>query len=743
MANPRNGTSASVRPTRWRVGIDIGGTFTDLLLTDDENPGGAWFGKVLTTPDDPARGVAAALTEALERAGAATRDLATVIHGTTLVTNALIERKGDRTALVTTRGFRDAVEIAREHRYDMYDLHLDLPRPLAPRHLRFEVDERLRADGTIYAPLDLASVDAVADALHGAGFGGETGAVAVCLLHAYRNPAHERAVADRLRERLPGVRLSLSHEVAGEIREYERATTTLANVYVQRLMEGYLGRIEATLAEAGSPARLLLMLSGGGTATVDTARRFPIRLVESGPAAGALAAAAHGAATGRPNLLSFDMGGTTAKACLVTGGIPPVTTEFEVDRVYRFKAGSGLPVRVPSIDLIEIGAGGGSIARVDRFGLVKVGPDSAGADPGPACYGRGGTMPTVTDADLVLGYLDASHFLGGTMALDLDAARRAIAMHVGTPTGLDVTGGAWAIHQVVNEAMAAAARMHAVERGKDAAAVPLFAFGGAGPVHAAGVARLLGSREIVVPYGAGVGSTIGFLAAPVSFDFVRSYYARLDATSWATVATLLTEMEAEGRDLLTASGIDPATVAFDHRAELRLVGQAHQVTVDLPPDAVEALHALAARPSDGAVAATVAHDAIARAFASTYRTLYRRDAPPVAVEAVNWRVVARGPVPAFALPRPTGTHSDAPRLAVAKGHRPAWWPEVGHHVPTAVYDRAALAPDMAPIAGPAIVEERESTTVVPPGATVEVEASGALVIRLPGRRASLAQRTPV
>jgi N-methylhydantoinase A len=568
-------------------------------------------------------------------------------------------------------------------------------------------------------------------------------------LHAYRNPEHERAVANRLRKRLPSVRLSLSHEVAGEIREYERATTTLANVYVQRLMEGYLGRIEDTLAAAGSPARLLLMLSGGGTATIDTARRFPIRLVESGPAAGALAAAAHGAATGRPNLLSFDMGGTTAKACLITGGIPPVTTEFEVDRVYRFKTGSGLPVRVPSIDLIEIGAGGGSIARVDRFGLIKVGPDSAGADPGPACYGRGGTMPTVTDADLVLGYLDAGHFLGGAMALDLDAARTAITTHIGTHTGLDATKGAWAIHQVVNEAMAAAARMHAVERGKDAAAVPLFAFGGAGPVHAAGVARLLGSRKIVVPYGAGVGSTIGFLVAPVSFDFVRSYYARLDATPWATVAALLAEMEAEGRNLLTTSGIDPATIAFDHRAELRLVGQAHQVTVDLPPDAVEALRALAGggsglppQPFSPTQEWGLAHDAIARTFAETYRTLYRRDAPPVAVEAVNWRVVARGPVPAFALPRPTGTRDDAPRHAVAKGHRLAWWPEVGHHVPTAVYDRAALDPGLAPIAGPAIVEERESTTVVPPGATVEVEESGALVIRLPGRNASLAQGTP-
>ncbi|NBT94515.1 MAG: hypothetical protein EBT47_05830, partial [Chloroflexi bacterium] len=359
----------------------------------------------------------------------------------------------------------------------------------------------------------------------------------------------------------------------------ERTTTTLANVYVQRLMEGYLDRIRDALSASGSPARLLLMLSAGGTATVDTARRFPIRLVESGPAAGALAAAAHGRETGRTGLLSFDMGGTTAKACLITGGVPPVTTEFEVDRVYRFKAGSGLPVRVPSIDLIEIGAGGGSIARVDRFGLIKV------------------------------------------MRLDVRAAREAIRMHVAEPLGLTIEDAAWAVHSVVNEAMAAASRMHAVERGKDASAVPLFAFGGAGPVHASGVARILGSREIVVPYGAGVGSTIGFLVAPVSFDFVRSYYTRLDTCDWHAVAGLLATMESEGRDLLTDAGVNAGDVTFAHRAELRLVGQAHQVTVDLPREVLDAL-------DPGHVDGFRALEVIQDAFGTTYRALYRRSAPP-------------------------------------------------------------------------------------------------------------------
>lgn len=724
----------------WRAGIDIGGTFTDILLID-ERTGASWFGKTLTTPDDPARGVASAIAQVLHDATASTTDLHTVIHGTTLVTNALIERKGDRTALVTTRGFRDAVEIAREHRYDMYDLNLDLPRPLAPRHLRFEVDERIRADGSVHTPLDMASVDLVASHLRGAGFGGTTGAVAVCLLHGYANPDHERAVGDHLRTSLPGVRIALSHEVAGEIREYERTTTTLANVYVQRLMEGYLDRIRDALSASGSPARLLLMLSAGGTATVDTARRFPIRLVESGPAAGALAAAAHGRETGRTSLLSFDMGGTTAKACLITGGVPPVTTEFEVDRVYRFKAGSGLPVRVPSIDLIEIGAGGGSIARVDRFGLIKVGPESAGADPGPACYGRGGTHPTVTDADLILGYLDPGFFLGGTMRLDVQAAREAIRMHVAEPLGLTIEDAAWAVHSVVNEAMAAASRMHAVERGKDASAVPLFAFGGAGPVHASGVARILGSREIVVPYGAGVGSTIGFLVAPVSFDFVRSYYTRLDTCDWRAVAGLLATMESEGRNLLTDAGVNAGDVTFAHRAELRLVGQAHQVTVDLPR---EVLHALNPGHVDGFRALEVIQDA----FDTTYRALYRRSAPPVAIEAVNWRVVASGPVPVVALPTPVapeptgeatllGTRPEQPVV------RPVAWPDGSGSrakpgsqgrrggwswIDTPVVKRANLRTGMPALPGPVIVEERESTTVVPPGWSVSLEMSGALVI---------------
>ncbi|MGH2369499.1 MAG: hydantoinase/oxoprolinase family protein, partial [Chloroflexota bacterium] len=510
-----------------RAGVDVGGTFTDLLLVDDAT-GAAWVGKTLTTPEDPSVGVRTGLAEALAAAGVSAEALGTVIHGTTLVTNALLERRGDRTALVTTKGFRDAVEIAREHRFDMYDLLLDLPPPIASRRLRFEVDERLLADGTEYRPVDPDEVRTLAERLRAAG----VEAVAVCFLHSYVDPAHERQVGALLAEMLPGVRVALSCEVVGEIREYERTSTTLANVYVQRITERYLDRIQRELEDLGSPARLLVMLSSGGVATVETARRFPVRLIESGPAAGALAAAHAGRLCGRPNLLSFDMGGTTAKACLIEDGRPLVTTELEVDRVYRFKKGSGLPIKAPAIEMIEIGAGGGSIARVDPFGLVKVGPQSAGAQPGPACYGQGGDQPTVTDADLLLGYLDPAFFLGGRMRLDRAAAERAIAEQIGGPLGLSVVEAAWAIHQVVNEQMAAAARMHAVERGKDVRAFPLFAFGGAGPVHAHRVAAILGVREIICPFAAGVGSTVGFLVAPLAFDFVRSHYGLLDHLDW-------------------------------------------------------------------------------------------------------------------------------------------------------------------------------------------------------------------
>ena len=695
------------------AGIDIGGTFTDLLLVDAAS-GEFWVGKTLTTPEDPARGVRVGLQDVLAQAGVAPGRLERAVHGTTLVTNALIERKGERTALVTTKGFRDAVEIAREHRYDMYDILLDRPAPIAPRHLRFEVDERLLADGSEYRAVDPAGVRALAARLKEAG----VRAVAICLLHAYRNPAHERQVAEILRVALPDVRIALSSEVAGEIREYERTSTTLANVYVQRVTEEYLDRIQGELAALGSPARLLVMLSSGGTATVETARRFPVRIVESGPAAGALAAAHAGQRAGRPNLLSFDMGGTTAKACLIENGRPFVTAELEVDRVYRFKRGSGLPIQAPAIEMIEIGAGGGSIARVDQFGLVKVGPDSAGAQPGPACYGQGGTRPTVTDADLVLGYLEPQFFLGGRMKLDRYAAAAAIDRHVGQPLGMTTLEAAWAIHHVVNESMAAAARVHAVERGKDVRAFPLFAFGGAGPVHAHRVASILGVREVLCPFAAGVGSTVGLLAAPLAFDFARSHYGVLDQLDWTTVEILFAEMEGEGLRLLAEAGVPEDQVSISRTADMRLYGQAHQISVPLSNSALDAAQA----------------PAVFAAFERAYEGLYRRRCPDVAVEAISWRVRVSGPAPELELRRePARVQSSKFKVhsgveAAQKGTRLAYFPESGGMVSAPVYDRYRLRPGDH-LTGPAVVEERESTAVVGPDATATIDEYLNLVVR--------------
>src|ERR687888_852972 len=469
-----------------RLGVDIGGTFTDLVVIDAAT-GTARVGKVLTTPKDPAHGVEAGIHALLDEARTRPGEVSAVVHGTTLATNALIERKGARTALLTTDGFRDALEIGREGRYDMYDLFIDPPPPLVPRHLRREVPERTLADGSIARALDEVAARRVLAELARDG----VEALAICLLHAYVNPAHEARLAALAREAIPGAFVSCSSEVVPEIREYERGSTTCANAYVAPLMARYLEDLERRLGGLGIPGQLYVMQSSGGIALPPFARRLPVRLVESGPAAGALAAAQAARERREPKLLSFDMGGTTAKACVIDGGVPLVGREFEVARADRFKKGSGLPIRVPVIEMIEIGAGGGSIARVDRMGLLKVGPESAGADPGPACYNLGGRLPTVTDADLLLGYLDAEFFLGGRMRLARDAAHPALAGHVARPLGLDVVEAAWGVHRVVNENMAAAARIHGIERGKDLRAYTLFAFGGAGPVHCWRVAKIL------------------------------------------------------------------------------------------------------------------------------------------------------------------------------------------------------------------------------------------------------------
>src|SRR5919112_321902 len=690
---------------RHRVGIDIGGTFTDLVLIDDET-GEQAVGKILTTPDDPSQAVEEGLCEVLEREDVEANQLGMVVHGTTLVTNALIERRGARTALLTTEGFRDALAIGTEHRYDMYDVFIEKPEPLVPRSLRYGVRERSLDDGSVMLDLDEAQVRSVVAKLRER----DVRAVAVSFLHSFRNPAHERRVGEILAEEAPGISVSLSSEVAPEIREYERTSTTVANVYTRPLVEGYLTSLEDRLRRLGFGGSLYIMLSNGGTASVETACQFPVRLLESGPAAGALAAAFYGRATDFSEVLSFDMGGTTAKACLIEGGEPLGSNEFEVARVYRFKKGSGLPVKVSVIEMIEIGAGGGSIASIGPLGLPKVGPRSAGSDPGPACYGRGGEEPTVTDADLTLGYLDPDFFLGGKMRLDRDAALRALEK-IARPLGLDAVAAAWGIHQVVNENMANAARVHAIERGKDPRAYPLFAFGGAGPVHGYRVARALGVPGFIAPLGAGATSAFGFLCAPFAFDFKRSLYGRLDGLDWSEVNGALEEMEEEGRDLLRASDVADEDVGVRRLCEMRYVGQGHEVTVELPDGALG--------PDDV--------DRLAALYHEEYRRLYGREGPDAPLETLTWRREVSAPRPRIRLDGEEGDAAGDPREA-RKGEREIYLPEDEGFRAVRVYDRYRLDPGAA-FEGPAVVEERESTVVLGPDTEVEIDPARNLIVR--------------
>jgi N-methylhydantoinase A len=693
---------------RYRVGIDIGGTFTDLVLIDDET-GKRGVGKVLTTTEDPSEAVENGLVELLSQEDVAPDELRTIIHGTTLVTNALIERKGATTALLTTEGFRDAVAIGTEHRYDMYDVFIEKPEPLVPRSLRYGVRERSLDDGSVMVELDEEQIRSVVAELGGR----EVQAVAVSFLHSFRNPAHERRVREILAEEAPEITVSLSSEVAPEIREYERTSTTVANVYARPLVEGYLRSLEDRLRGLGFSGSLYIMLSNGGTATVETACQFPVRLLESGPAAGALAAAFYGRAMDLPEVLSFDMGGTTAKACLIEGGEPLRGNEFEVARVYRFKKGSGLPVKASVIEMIEIGAGGGSIASVGPLGLPKVGPRSAGSEPGPACYGRGGTEPTVTDADLILGYLDPDFFLGGKMHLDREAAVRAVEEKIARPLGLDTAEAAWGIHQVVNENMANAARVHAIERGKDPRAYPLFAFGGAGPVHGYRVARTLGVPGFIAPLGAGATSAFGFLCAPLSFDFVRSLYGRLHELDFSEVNGVLGEMEEEGRDLLRSSGVVDEDIRVRRLCEMRYAGQGHEVTVGLPDGPLG--------PEDA--------DRITELYRKEYLRLYSREGPDVPLEAITWRLEVSAPLPEILLDG-GGSTAAAPNEA-QKGERAVYLPEEEGFLAVPVYDRYRLSPGVT-FEGPAVVEERESTVVLGPGSRGEIDGTRNLLVRPSG-----------
>lgn len=700
---------------RYRLGFDIGGTFTDFVLLD-ATTGGISLHKCLTTPNDPADGALDGIRSICAAAGISVADVGELLHGTTLVTNSLIEGRGARLGLLTTRGFRDVLEFGIEQRYDIYDLFLKFPDPLVPRHRRLEITERLAYDGRVLEPLDEAAVLAEGTRLVADG----CSAIAVSFLHSYANPAHEKAAGRILREAFPNVSISLSSEVAPEIREYERLATTCANAFVQPLMDRYIGRLLRELDELGFAGTLRLMQSDGGLCAPEVARTFPIRLLESGPAGGALATVLFAREAGLPDAIAFDMGGTTAKSCLIENGRAAVVPMMETARVRRFRRGSGLPIKAPVVDMIEIGAGGGSIAGLDETGLLKVGPRSAGAAPGPACYGQGGEEATVTDANLLLGYYDPSFFLGGSMTLDKPAAEAALA-RLGAKLGLPAIETAAGIHAVVCEAMASAARVHLIEKGRDPRRYAMVAFGGAGPAHAVRVARVLGIGQVLIPPASGAASALGFLAAPLAFEQSRSVLTSLGkGTNWAQANANLAELEASARSRLHAAGVADAVVKVERYAEMRLVGQLHQIMVRLP---------------EGALAAA-SLPALAEAFAETYRTLYTRVVEDAEIEVLSYRVRVSSPEPQIAL---SGAVAGNVSGAALKGHRPAYFDGKFHDTP--VYDRYALAPGQT-VAGPAIIEEREATTVIAPGDSLTVDASRNLRIAVAAAQNAQAIVTP-
>jgi len=679
------------------LGIDIGGTFTDLVIHDPRD-GRAVIWKESTTPDDPARGALEGTRKVLEKAGAKPGQVGRVVHATTLFTNALIERKGAKTGLLTTAGFRDVLEIGRERKYELYDLFIEMPKPLVPRPWRREAMERLAADGSVEKPLDVdAALAEVAELV-------EQGveSLAICFLHSYANPSHERAIGAAIAERYQNLSISLSSDVSPEIREYLRASTTVANAYIRPLAEVYLERLEQTLRAEGIPGGLFLMLSNGGLTHVSEAKRAPVQLLESGPAAGALAGAWFGRNAGLERVLAFDMGGTTAKLALVDDGEPLVAYGFEAAREKRFLRGSGLPMQIATVELIEIGAGGGSIAHRSELGTLNVGPESSGAQPGPACYGRGGTNATVTDADLTLGYLNADFFLGGAMKIDCVATDKAFGA-LASALRVEPGRAAFGVHDVVNENMAGAARVAIAERGRIPSEYALLATGGAGPVHAWHVARKLGVKRVVCPPGAGAGSTIGMLMAPARVDRVASFTLPLAGADMKAAEDMFAALEKESVDVLRLTGADIEGRTVKRLADMRYVGQGSEITVTMPSPLTEA--------------------GVRAEFEVAYKALFARTPPGAAIQFVAIRLSVTAPMPG------TGGKLELPRHASAyaeKGMRPVFFPDENKTIQTRVWDRYALAPGVK-IDGPAVFEEDESTFIVGPNATARLLADGSIL----------------
>ncbi|SFI04288.1 N-methylhydantoinase A [Bosea sp. OK403] len=689
-------TSSRDTSSHGNLGADIGGTFTDVVL---EIGGETFSAKVLTTYDAPERAIIEGMHRVCAKAGVPPAAIGRIIHGTTLATNALIERRGAKTALITTEGFRDVIEMRTESRFEQYDLNLTLPQPLLPRNRRYTLRERIGANGATLIPLLREDVVRLAEEIAQAGYE----SVAVGLIHSYLDPAHERLVREVLLERIPGLAVSISSEVSPQMREYERFNTVVANAYVKPMMKRYLASLAAKLADEGADCPIFLMHSGGGIMSLEGAAEFPVRLVESGPAGGAIYAADVAARFGLDRVLSFDMGGTTAKICLIKNQTPKTSRVFEVARSYRFKKGSGMPISIPVIDMVEIGAGGGSLAQVDSMRQIRVGPESAGSEPGPACYGRGGTRPAVTDADVMLGKIDPASFAGGSMVLDIAASRRAVLANVADTLGMTDETAAFGIVEVVDENMANAARVHAVENGEDLSGYTMIAFGGAAPLHAGRLCEKLGIQRLLVPPGAGVGSAIGFLRAPFSFEATRSLYMRLAAFDASTVRGLLSELENEATTFVRSCDAQ-APLSVETKVYMRYVGQGWEIPIDVS-------HA----------APTI--DAYRDLFEAEYAKLFSRTVQGLDIEITVWAVNAST---AKAVPeRAKALGALLPLTAISQ--REVFDPAHGARLMASVFQRSQIAVGRV-AAGPCVIIEDETTIIVPTGCSATCRSDGCIEI---------------
>lgn len=689
----------------YRLGCDIGGTFTDFVLLNDRT-GEIKTYKCLTTPRDPSDAVEHGIREMEKKTAGFIETLDEVIHGTTLVINSIIERKGAKTGLITTKGFRDVLEIGRSIRYSTYDVFAEFPKPLIPRHLRFEVDERIRSDGSILKPLDPNEARQVVRTLLNMG----VESIAICLINSFENPIHERMLKEMIEQEAPGISVSISFQVLPQIKEYERTSTTVTNAYVKPLTGKYLSRLAGRLESIGFKGKLFIMLSSGGVTSVETAAEFPVRIIESGPTAAVIAGQHYGKLFNIPEMFCFDMGGTTAKSCLIQKGVAGVVPTFEVGRVQRFMKGSGLTIQVPVVDLMEIGAGGGSIAKVSRMGTLQVGPESSGAEPGPICYGIGGTDPCVTDADLLLGYLDENYFLGGEMKLDKEAARRGVEEKVAKPLGVNFIQAVWGIHDLINETMAAAAKTHIAEKGGNPKIVTMVAFGGAGPVHAYGLAKKLGVPRLLVPPNAGVGSALGFFTAPRAFDHLRSHKVSLAAADFGEIEKIFTELEAEAMKTLSKEASEKE-IKIERSLDMRFVGQGSETNVPIAEKDFTKMN----------------KDGVRRRFDEIYEKLYGRTYPDSEVEFFNFKV--RASLPERLIQFPKLDQKGKTLKKAIKGTRKAYSPIAKDFIPYTVYDRYQLFPE-ATFRGPAIIEEKESTVILGEDASVSVDDFGFLWINL-------------